>query len=175
MWHVDNFTHNLLFKWVNIHEAFRQCLIQSKCYTVKTFFHLWVNHKLYFCFPWDFVLKKIQVSNNTKAQQITLRKGENPEYTALNPTGKSLGTRLYTLKTVLSATPSVWPLWNTDIYSYIHMLCVITCTLALGSAYKINNISYQFVNKAHIMNASAEVSFLKAISIFQIKPWTSWY
>lgn len=34
------------------------------------------------------------------------------------------------------------------------------CTLALGSAYKIN-ISYQFVNKAHIMNASAEVSFLK--------------
>lgn len=29
----------------------------------------------------------------------------------------------------------------------------------MGSAYKINNISYQFVNKAHIMNASAEVSF----------------
>lgn len=50
------------------------------------------------------------------------------------------------------------------------MLCAITCTLAMGSAYKINKISYQFVNKAHIMNASAEVGFLKAISVFQIKP-----
>lgn len=106
MWYVDNYTHNILFKRLNIQEAFRQCLIQSKCYTVKTFFHLCVNHKLYLCFPWDFVIEKIQVSNNTKAQQITLRKGENPEYTALNPSGKSHGTRLNMLKTVLSAIPS---------------------------------------------------------------------
>ena len=89
--------------------------------------------------------------------------------------GKSLCTRLNMLKTILSTIPSAWPLWNTDIYAYTYMLCVITCTLALGNAYKIKKISYQFVNKAHIMNASAEVGFLKAIAVFQIKPWTSWY
>lgn len=99
-----------------------QCLIQSKCYTVKTFFfHLWVNHKLYFCFPWDFVLKKFKFPIMQKAQQITLRKGENPEYTALNPTGKSLGTRLNTLKTVLSATP------QSDLYGILTSMHIYIC------------------------------------------------